>query len=253
MCGYGPQRVLNNVSFSITAGEMVGILGPNGSGKSTLMKAISGVLPLESGSIFIMGEEVSRISSRERAQRISAVPQKVNSDFPFLCRSVVLMGRYPYVKPLKNYTLRDVQIAENAMEVTKTTKFADRPFDQTSGGEAQLVTIARAIAQSTRILLLDEATSSLDVARKVQVFDMLRSMNSKGLTIVCVMHDLNLAALYCHRLLFIKQGKVVLDGPTEKIFTDENLSSVYETEIRVAEHPVTRLPQAHFVPGTSER
>ena len=109
--------------------------------------------------------------------------------------------------------------------------------------------IARALAQETGILLLDEPTSNLDAARKIQIFDLLRRKNETGITILCAMHDLNLAALYCRRLIFIKRGKIVLDGSTEETFSDENLSGIYETDIRVSLHPVTKSPQAHFVPG----
>ncbi len=143
--------------------------------------------------------------------------------------------------------------ALDAMEQTDTIQFAQRMITEVSGGEVQRVIIARALAQETGILLLDEATSSLDVAKKIQIFDLLKRKNTRGMTLLCAMHDLNLAALYCNRLIFLKDGRIVLDGPTHETFTDKNLSEIYETDVRVSRHPVTGSPQAHFVPGLEGR
>jgi iron complex transport system ATP-binding protein len=136
------------------------------------------------------------------------------------------------------------------MEETRTLHLARRLITEVSGGEAQRIVIARALAQETPALLLDEATSSLDAARKIQIFDLLRQKNrAQNLTLLCAMHDLNLAALYCRRIIFLKQGKIALDGPTEETFNEKSLSDIYEADIRVSRHPVTGDPQAHFVPG----
>jgi iron complex transport system ATP-binding protein len=247
-CGYGPIEVLNRVSLQVDAGEMVGILGPNGSGKTTMLLALSGVIPIRSGNICVAGSDIGLHDSRWKAQRMASVPQKSEVSFPFTCLSVVLMGRYPYLDGWGGYSAADVETAVKAMEETGTAHLAQRYLGEISGGEAQMVIIARALAQSTEILLLDEATSNLDVARKVEVFDLLSQKNQQGATLLCVMHDLNLAALYCKRLIFLKNGRLLVDGKTEDVFNDQTLSTVYETEIRVAGHPVTGSPQAHFVP-----
>jgi iron complex transport system ATP-binding protein len=162
------------------------------------------------------------------------------------------MGRYPYLSRWGGYSLQDMNEALDAMEQTETVHLAQRMITEVSGGEAQRVIISRALAQKTEILLLDEATSSLDVAKKIQVFDRLKRKNSRGTTLLCAMHDLNLAALYCTRLIFLKEGKIVLDGPTQETFNEKKLSEIYETDVKVSRHPVNASPQAHFVPGQND-
>ncbi len=247
-CGYGDHEVISGISLRIDAGEMVGILGPNGSGKTTLVLALAGAIPVRSGTIRLNGHEATRRSARWTARQIASVPQKAEASFPFTCLGVVLMGRYPHLDGWGGYSEHDMNAALDAMEQTSILHLASRSFQEVSGGEGQIVTIARALAQQTPIILLDEATANLDVARKIDVFDMLVEKNREGTTLMCVMHDLNLAALYCNRLIFLKNGKVVCDGNTQEVFHDDNLSHIYETEIRVCPHPVSGVPQAHFVP-----
>ncbi len=250
-CGYGEREVLKGIDLTVRQGEMTGILGPNGSGKTTLFLAISGVLSPKSGKIVIDGRETKALEPREGARIVATMPQRTTVSFPFRCLSLVLMGRYPYLRPLAGYSQADHDMAERAMRITGTIHLAQRQADRISGGEFQMVVIARALAQATRLLLLDEATSNLDLARKIQVFDLLTQENKRGLTLMCVMHDLNLAALYCKRLIFLKQGKVVLDGPVGEVFNERNLSEVYETPVKVAKHPLTGAPQVHFIPGAT--
>ncbi len=246
--GYQDQEVLKGISLKIIHNEMIGILGPNGSGKTTLIMALTGVVPIKSGQILLDGKPIRTYPTRQVAKRVACVPQKSEFSFDFSNLSIVLMGRYPYLDSWADYTRQDRELAEDAMRQTGIMKLAQKSVKQVSGGEAQLVTIARAIAQTTEILVLDEATSNLDAAKKIQVFDLLTKKNSEGATVICVLHDLNLAALYCRRLIFLKNGKVVIDGQTEDVFKDCILSEIYETDIRVSKHPVTGTPQAHFVP-----
>lgn len=247
-CGYGDREVLKGISLEVTSGEMTGILGPNGSGKTTLLLALAGVVPIRRGTIRLDGKELGEQRARWIASRVASVSQKSEFSFPFTCLSLVLMGRYPYLDGWGGYSDQDMHIALDAMDETQTTSLAPRSVKEVSGGEAQMVTIARCLAQQTDILLLDEATSNLDVAHKIAIFDVLAQKNREGATLLCVMHDLNLAALYCRRLIFLKHGTVALDGRTEDVFNDDLLSDIYETEIRVSRHPVTGGPQAHFVP-----
>ncbi|MEW6531368.1 MAG: ABC transporter ATP-binding protein [Thermodesulfobacteriota bacterium] len=252
-CGYGPKEVLKGIALRVQPGEMTGILGPNGSGKTTLLLALTGVIGVSSGTVRVAGEDIQGRSPGWIAKQVASVPQRAEISFGFKCLSLVLMGRYPYMQGWGDYSTRDIEAALTAMEETRTAHLAHRMINEVSGGEAQMVIIARALAQQTRILLLDEATSNLDVARKLEVFDLLSEKNRNGMTLLCVMHDLNLAALYCSRLIFLKDGQVALDGPTEDVFNDKNLSEIYETEIRVGSHPVTGTPQAHFVPRGRSR
>ncbi len=247
-CGYGKCEVLNGVSLRVNSGEMVGILGPNGSGKTTLLLALAGVIPIGSGSIRVAGSDIMEQESLWIARRVASVPQSSQVTFPFKCLSVVLMGRYPHLDGWGGYSEHDLDLALKTMEEMRILHLARRSIREVSSGEGQMVTIARALAQNAEIVLLDEATSNLDVARKIQVFDLLTGKNRQGRTILCVMHDLNLAALYCKRLVFMKNGKIISDGKTKEVFNDTNLSQIYETEIRVSPHPVFGAPQAHFVP-----
>lgn len=247
-CGYGSKEVLKGISLEVESGEMVGVLGPNGSGKTTLLLALAGVIPIRDGTIRLGGKDISKLARRETARQVASVPQRSDVSFPFRCLSVVLMGRYPHLDAWGGYSQEDIEIALDAMEETGVLQLAERPIREVSGGEAQAVTIARALAQQSVILCMDEATSNLDVARKIRIFDLLVEKNRKGATLLCVMHDLNMAALYCSRLVFLKDGQVVLDGPTDDVFNDENLSRIYETPISVSQHPLTGTPQAHFVP-----
>jgi iron complex transport system ATP-binding protein len=247
-CAYGDNEVLREISLRVEPGEMTALLGPNGSGKTTLLLAMAGVMRPRSGTIRIGGEEIAGKGPRWISRRVASVPQSTEVSFPFTCLSVVLMGRYPYLDGWGGYSARDLDLALTAMEQTRIAHLAHRHVREVSGGEAQMVAIARALAQQTEILLLDEATSNLDVTRKIQLFGLLKQKNRRGGTLLFVMHDLNLAALYCRRILFLKNGRILFDGNTEEVFNDKTLSEVYETEIRVSRHPVTGSPQAHFVP-----
>jgi iron complex transport system ATP-binding protein len=248
-CGYKENDVISGVTFRIEEGEMVGILGPNGSGKTTLLLALAGAIVCRSGRVLIENRDIRQQSARCIARQVACVPQRTEVSFPFKCLSVVLMGRYSHLDGWGNYSSRDIQIAIQAMNETGIPHLADCYLSEISGGEAQVVTIARALAQQAAILLLDEATSSLDVARKIQIFDMLSKKNLEGMTLVCVMHDINLAALYCKRLIFIKNGRIVIDGKTSDVFNEENLSTIYETDIKVSYIREIGAHQAHFVPN----
>lgn len=252
-CGYGRTDVLHDVDFELARGEMVGLLGPNGSGKTTLLLALSGILAPRKGQVEIDGEPLAGLAPKARAKRMAAVPQRAEVSFGLRVRSIVLMGRYPYVSLLGGFSEEDGRIADAAMRETGTLDLALRDAQALSGGELARVLIARALAQAADVLLLDEAAASLDIARKIEVHDLLAGKNREGATVLSAMHDLNLAALYCDRLVFLKQGRVALDGPTHQVFTADNLSRIYETEVRIFAHPDTGAPQALLVPGPGVR
>jgi len=246
--GYTGQPVLRGISLTIREGEFTGILGPNGSGKTTLIRTLSGVLPCTSGSIRIAGQDIRTLTAKVRARHCATVAQKNPGLSGVRALSLVLMGRYPYVSFLGGYSRQDHQRAEEAMADTSCLHLGQRNTEALSGGELQRVITAKALAQDTRLLLLDEAASNLDVARTMDLYELLRTKNAAGLTVLTVAHDLNLAALYCQRLVFLKNGSVVADGLTRDIFTAQNLSEIYETPLAVAPHPVTGAPQAYLVP-----
>lgn len=246
---YGQTAVLHGLNFHAAEGELIGLLGPNGSGKTTLLHCLSRVVPYNAGKVVVSGRDLAAYSARKLARLEASVPQRLEISFPFKCIEVVLMGRYPYQREFGTNNEDDLSKAMEAMRLTDTLDLAQRRINEVSGGEAQRVIIARALAQETAIILLDEATANLDVSHKIQMFDLFSEMNQRGRTFICAMHDLNLAALYCQRLIFLKDGQICIDGPTLETFTGENLSKVYQTEVKITEHPDTGAPQAMFVPG----
>jgi len=250
---YGQTVVLHGLNFHAAEGELIGLLGPNGSGKTTLLHCLSRVVPFNAGKVVVSGRDLAAYSARELARVEASVPQRLEISFPFKCIEVVLMGRYPYQREFGTNSEDDLSKAMEAMRLTDTLDLAQRRINEVSGGEAQRVIIARALAQETAIMLLDEATANLDVSHKIQMFDLFSEMNQRGRTFICAMHDLNLAALYCQRLIFLKDGQISIDGPTLETFTGENLSKVYQTEVKIIEHPDTAAPQAMFVPGKGSR
>ena len=249
------REVLHGIDLTIARGEFVGLLGPNGSGKTTLIKALAGLLPAASGRIERGGAEIGELSHRERALRLSCVMQRAEVPAGYSVRELVLMGRYAHTGALSglfsDHGPEDHAAAEAALADARALDLAERQAAELSGGEVQRVLLARALAQGRELLLLDEAVSALDMARRVEAYDLLATLNTGGSTVLSALHDLNLAALYCPRLVFLKAGAVALDGPTAEIFTENNLRNIYETDIRVAAHPVTGAPQAHLVPGAA--
>ncbi len=247
--GYGQRDVLHGIDLRLARGEMVGLLGPNGAGKTTLILALTGVLAPSAGQVLLAGRDAASLSSRQKARTVAAVPQRAGAAFELSVRALVLMGRYPYLSYLGGYGPDDLAAAEAAMAETGLSNLADRLSGELSGGEFQRALIARALAQAADVLVLDEASANLDVARKVELHDLLAARNADGATVLAALHDINLAALYCRRLVFLKDGRVAADGPVADVFTQQTLSRIYETDIIVLPHPATGAPQALVVPG----
>lgn len=252
--GYGPRTVLHGLNICANAGETVALLGPNGSGKTTLLSTLSGVLTPRRGNIFL-GDPTSphtneapvplnRLSPRERARRVAVVPQRVEHLPHIRVRDMVLLGRYAYLSWWGSYGPEDHHAADEALDLTGTHSLSRRYIEELSGGELQRVLLARALAQQTPVLLLDELSAGLDVARMKELFDLLELRRRAGSCVVTVMHDLNLAALYATRLVGLQAGRVLFDGHVTEVFTEEYLSTLYETPIHVFPHPVCPVPQA---------
>jgi iron complex transport system ATP-binding protein len=251
-CSYGRRTVLDGVDLAVSRGEMVGLLGPNGSGKTTLLLALSGVLAPADGRVLLDGSDVHTMPAKARARRIAAVPQRIEPSLDLTVREFVLMGRYPHLGFLAGYGTEDHDAADAALRATDALHLAHRSAGGLSGGELQRAAIARALAQCPQenaVLLLDEAASGLDVAHKLHIHDLLRVRHEAGATVVSAIHDLNLAALYCSRLVFMQEGSVVLDGPTADVFTEAHLAAVYGAPLTVFAHPVTGAPQCCLVPA----
>ena len=237
---YPGRAVLDGVSFSVERGERFGILGQNGSGKSTLVRLLSRVLAPERGHVRLDGRELHELATRDLARRIAVVPQETALDFPFSVLEVVLMGRAPHLGGFGFEGDRDVQAAERAMAEAGIAHLAARSFHELSGGEKQRVVIARALAQDPELLLLDEPTTFLDIKHEVAIFDLLTDLSAeRRITVVIVLHDLNLAALYCERLVFLKAGRTLACGPTAEVLTYANVREAYDTEVYVDVNDMT--------------
>jgi len=232
--------LLCGVSFDVSAGELVGLIGPNGAGKSTLIKVVSGLLKPISGSIFVLAQPLTHYSTRKIAQIVAQVPQITALDFPFTVRQVVLMGRNPYLSRFELETERDRQIAEQAIRRTQTTQFADRLVGSLSGGERQRVLIARALTQEPQLLLLDEPTANLDIQHQLGIFELIRTLaREDGLGVIAAVHDLELAARFCDRLVLLNDGVVSSIGVPETVLSTENLHAVYGVNAHPYPDPIT--------------
>lgn len=247
--GYGSKIVLKDINLDFSQGEMTAVLGPNGSGKTTLVSVVSGLLAFESGSVLIGDKAVANYSRKALARIMAVIPQRLNLSFDMTVQHMVLMGRYAHTGWLLGYNQKDIEICSRAMEKTSIAHLAERSVKGLSGGEFQRVLIARAVAQCTPMMILDEAASGIDVSGKIEIFNLLRSLKISGTGIVSVIHDINLAAVYFDRLVFLKNGRVVLDGPPADVITEENIAYVYDAAVRVVEHPDSGLPQVLFNPA----
>lgn len=238
--GYGARAVIREISLPVRRGEMIGIIGPNGSGKSTLLRVVSGVLRAWTGRVQIEGRAIDSYTPRQLSRRVSVVPQETHIEFPFTVTEVVLFGRTPHLGALAFETEHDLAIAHRAMERTDVLHLAARRITELSGGERQRVILARALAQEPGILVLDEPSAFLDIRHQVEIYDLLRELQGEGLTIATVLHDLNLAGLYCDRLVLLADGRVACIGEPAEVLTYPILTDVYGTEVYVAMNDITR-------------
>ena len=242
--GYGEKAVLRRVDFTLRAGECTALLGPNGSGKTTLLRAISGVLAPQAGEIELLGRPIRVLNPRQRARMVAVVPQRGQLPQGLTARQMVLLGRFAHLGWMGAYNRKDYAAADSALDETGAAPLARRRLTELSGGELQRVLLARALAQQSPLLLLDELTAGLDWARMVELFDLLERRRAAGACVLMAVHDCNLAALYATRLMGLKGGNLVFDGPVAKVFTEENLGALYNTSISVLAHPRFGLPQA---------
>ncbi len=239
-CSYGSVDVLKDVGFAVESGQFLGVLGPNGSGKTTLLKSISRVLKPQKGTIFIGDENIYKMKTVDVAKQMAVVPQSTPVSFDFTALEVVLMGRNPHMARFKMEGKKDLDIAKNSMQLTRTWEFADRPVNELSGGESQRVIIARALTQEPQILLLDEPTTHLDISNQLEIMDLIKHLcETKKLLIIAVFHDFNLAARYCDSIILLNDGKIVAIGKMNDTLTSENVKKVFNVDTIVKKHPIT--------------
>ena len=241
---YGRRWAVRNIGLELARGEILGILGPNGSGKSTLLKLMDGLLtPLE-GDILLGERPLNELPRAAVAREVAMVAQESHFRFSFSVLEVVLMGRFPHLRTFQFEGPRDREIAFEALRATHAVELAERPIHSLSGGEKQRVLIARALAQEPKIILLDEPTSFLDLKYKRETFRRISDLGSqRGLSVVVVSHDIDLAARYCHRLLLLKEGLPYRVGSPNEVVTKAHIQSVYDCPVVVDQNPETGSPR----------
>ena len=237
------QPVLRGADLRASAGRLLCILGPNGSGKTTLLRCLLGQLRPRGGSIRLDGRALGKYSARQLARLLAYVPQTPRSAFAFSVREVVLMGRLAHTGVLGLASEHDLAVARQAMIMTDTLAFADRSLDELSGGEAQCVMIARALAQQPSVMLLDEPTSHLDVRNQLVIHRMMQRLaHDWGMAVVCVSHDINLAGRFADKLVLMRQGQAVAAGTAREVLRRDLLEQTYGVGIELVEVPGEPAP-----------
>ena len=246
-CGY-PSFSINNISFELAKGSFTGIIGPNGSGKTTLFRGISGSLNMKHGSIELNGRDLQSLSLKERARNIAIVSQTVDIDH-ITVEDYVLMGRLPYYTRFQFFdTHEDLEKVHRYMEMTSVGHLKNKMLTELSGGEQQRAAIARALTQEPVLLLLDEPTSHLDITHQVRILNLLRRLNIEmGLTVLMVIHDLNLASEYCDHLILFKEGEIQTQGTPEQVINWETIENVYRTPVVTRTNPYSGKPVIFLV------
>lgn len=246
--GYGGADVLRGISFELHADEILGVIGPNGCGKSTLLRALTGLLPLRGGNVAIGGRNLASLESRERARLCAVQPQTEAPIFDFDVRRFVLLGRHARRALLGLAGSADMAAVETALVCADLRNLADRSVRELSAGEWQRALLARALAQETPVLMLDEPVAHLDPGHRHEVHSLLRDLaRNQGKAILCVSHDLNLAAEFSDRLMVIHNGAVRAMGTPQEMLTDEILQDVFRcNSLRVGSNPFTGQPGVFF-------
>ncbi len=237
------ERILHGVSLAVPGGEVHGIVGPNGSGKSTTLRCVYRALEPSGGVVRLGGRLLAEVPVRESAKDMAALTQDSHVEFDFTVAEVVAMGRLPHQGSFGRETAGDREVCDWALSRVDASTLSGRRFLSLSGGERQRVLIARALAQQPKVLVLDEPTNHLDISHQLAVLGLVRGL---GVTVLVVLHDLNLAAAYCDRIHVMDDGRVVADGKPEEVLTPSVLRSVFKVQAHVVTHPVSGVPQLLF-------
>ncbi len=241
--GYNDKPIISNLSIQLETGRITALVGPNGCGKSTLLKTLSRLLKPGEGAVYLDGQAIAKLPSAEVARRLAILPQGPSAPAGLTVGELVEQGRYPHVGPLRMLRRQDHAAIVEALELTGTTEFANRPLDSLSGGERQRAWIALALAQATPTLLLDEPTTFLDIGHQLEVMELVRKLNQeRQMTIGLVLHDLNQAARYAHRMIALKAGQIVADGKPIEVLTEGLLEEVFGVKAHILSDPETGTP-----------
>jgi iron complex transport system ATP-binding protein len=239
---FGDVPVVSGVDLRVDRGEFVGLVGPNGAGKTTVLRAIKGTLAPDAGAVRLDGDRAADLSAREAGRRVASIPQETGLAFDFRVRHVVEMGRTPHLGRFDGHGADDERAVREAMAAAGVARFADRSITEISGGERQRVLLARALAQETPALLLDEPTASLDANHAVRTLELVRDLVDDGRGALAAIHDLDMAARYCDRIVVLANGGVRAAGPPAEVLTADALRTAFDAEAFVGRNPATGTP-----------
>jgi iron complex transport system ATP-binding protein len=241
--GYGQRMVVEGLSVDLLKGGVTALVGPNGSGKSTLLKTLARLLKPSDGAVYLNGKAITRMPTSQVAQEIAVLPQGPSAPAGLTVGELVEQGRYPHAGPLKMLRKQDYAAIAEAMRLTGMEEFAHRALDSLSGGERQRAWVALALAQETPILLLDEPTTFLDMGHQLEILELVEQLNrERNMTVVLVLHDLNHAARFASRMIALKEGRIVADGPPVEILTPALLADLFGVRAHIMTDPETGTP-----------
>ena len=232
-CGYGQHRVIDNISFTMNAREVIGLLGANGCGKTTLIKTILGLLPVHGGEVLLDGENIKNWPSAQIARVVGYIPQMHTPPFPFQVLDVVLMGRTAHIKPFASPDKKDIKIAERVLEMLNISYLRNRIYTEISGGERQLVLIARALAQEPRVLIMDEPTASLDFGNQIKVLSQVNQLARLDMVVLMSCHFPEHAFIYSNRVVLLNEGRILHCGIPDESITSERLKTLYGVDVDI--------------------
>ncbi|MFC1546502.1 ABC transporter ATP-binding protein [bacterium] len=237
--------ILHDICLDIYKGEFIAILGPNGAGKTTLIKTIMNLCGPCSGNIFIKDKNINSLTQKQIAQKITVIPQGLSVPFAFTVYEFISLARFPHRNNFLSPNNKDKTIINNTMALMNIEKLKNRAINTLSAGEFQRTLIAQGLIQEPELLILDEPVAHLDIKYKYEILDILKNLNKKGLTIISVMHDINLANRYCSREIFFKQGKIVLQGHPKNVCTNENLEFIYDISVNINYNTHNEIPYVY--------
>lgn len=242
-CGYTQREVLKQVSLCVAAGKVLVLLGPNGSGKTTLLRALFNLVVVNEGAVLIEGQAINRLSRKQIAQKLALSPQMEAPQWPMTVEETVQLGRSSHRGWVQPFQVEDAEIVETAIQQTGLAELSQRRITELSGGEWRRTLIARALAQQTNVLCLDEPTTGLDLKYQVEILTLIRNLaHERDLTVILTLHDLNLASSFADQIVLLSEGHVAASGTGEEVLTEERLSDVYQTKVKVLPHPEYQTP-----------
>lgn len=240
---YDKTMIIKQLSTTIVAGEVTALVGPNGCGKSTLLRGLARLLRPQAGEVLLNGKAIHRLPTKELAKKLGILPQSPTAPFGLTVYELVAQGRYPHQSFFHQWSVEDEGVTREAIAITNMVEFADRPLDTLSGGQRQRAWIAMALAQKTPILLLDEPTTYLDIGHQLEVMELIEKLNEEQLmTVLLVLHDLNQAARYSHRMIVLKEGQIVADGAPAQVLTAELIADVFHVDANIVTDPYSGTP-----------